>query len=488
MHIALVVIVEHPGGPDAWTDQVETVVEVLHEYPDLPITIRMPGSAVEILARTRPELWATLAEAHVCWLAGGWSDPILVHLPPEARDGQLARERGVMESAGISAAGLWTGDGWEPALISLALDAGLGMVFLDDRLVGGPVGRPGAVDRAGATVLAVPVGSIVANGDDDGLSPIRVSPDDLRATADRHRGSLTTPEWYLRDHLPGSRLAPTVSVPGRPADAEPFYRKLLLATRQQPEKSAGTDRLLALQSREYTTGTHVDPDSHRRLLEARRDLERSARRGDSWVVVDEVDWDADGSEEVEIETWTTSLIVDPAAGTLDVWEDKTTGWPITAVRPALAGVLMRTMDGNGEEPPVRSMHLDRRTEGRSEAEVTLVADDGARVRIHLIDEALTMELDLPAADPVRVGPEIPILMDPASTAIRVDGGSWTDADAPLALMGHRFRLRDGERTMLISAGRPTEMYLRPLDGIGIVAWPHWPTTGDARYDVRFAPS
>lgn len=488
MHVAPVVVIDHAAGPDAWIDRLGLVASAVDDHPDLPITLRVPGAAVELVARTRPELWGRLRSAYICWLAGGWSDPLLVHLPPDARRAQLARERATMESAGVVPAGLWTGEGWEPALISLAVEAGLGLVVFDHVLVGGAVDRPGAVDRAGETVLAVPVSSRVDEWGADDLAAVRVEPDDLAAFAQEHRGRLTTPDWYLSDHLPGPRLAPTVTVPGRPSDAEPFYRKLLLVTRQRPEKGTGTDRLLTLQSREYTLGTAVDIDGHRRLLETRRDLERAVRRGDSWVAVSEVDWDADGCDEVQIETWYTSLILDPAAGTLDVWEDKATSWPITAVTPSLAGVLMRTMDGEGGEPPVRPMHLDRRTAGRSEAKITLVDDEGGKARIHLNEEHLTLELHVAGGDPVRVGPEVPLLMDAGSTRIRVDGGPWVGTDEPLALMGHRFRLACEDRTMLISAARPTEMYVRPLEGTGLVAWPHWPTTGNARYDVRFSPS
>ena len=70
-------------------------------------------------------------------------------------------------------------------------------------------------------------------------------------------------------------------------------------------------------------------------------------------------------------------------------------------------------------------------------------------------------------------------------------------DQPLALAGHRFRLRhNGLKTYLLVALRqPGSMFCIPIRTVvrgeaglmtilqGIVLWPHWSTNGDGHYEM-----
>lgn len=500
MHVAPLVVMPYSRGHDGWVETASDLVTVLEDHPGLPLTLRVPGAAVEHLARDRPELWEHLTGHGPMWLAGGWSDPILADLPETTRRQQLSREEMAMDSAGIAATGLWVAGGWEPAVASLARSSDHPLVVMPRDLVEEVPPRPGGVDRAGDTVtvfVAVPAieparhytpndGNRDDDNHEDGLAVVSVDVSDLDRLARRHQGCLLTPAQYLEHHLPGPRLRVATSGPDRSGGAEVFYRRLLLSIAGQP----GLDALFSLQSIE-----HLSPGSgqgleaaHRRLIEARSMVDRARHRGESWVTVELVDWDADGMPEVLVETAAASLVIDPAHGTLDLWDDKANGWPISAVEPTLRGTLVRRMEGDGTEPAVTPLRLDRKSEGRAEARLTLVDEDGTGVRVILKERALTVELTVAPTDPMRVGPELPILLDASTTKLRVDGGDWLCLDEPVAVSGHRFRFTDETSTMVVSVTRPAEMFVRPLPGRELVVWPHWLTTGDAAYAVTFTPT
>lgn len=487
MHIAPVVIVHHSVGPSGWVDALTHVASALESHPDLPLTIRLPGAAVEHISHTEPDLWAAVVASDVQWLAGGFSDPILVTLPDSARAAQLRRERTAMDAAGIGPRGIWIGDYWAPDLVSLVIDEEHTLMLLDGSLVPDPPTRPGAVERAGATVTAVAViAEIPDQPEPDGLTALRISPVDLAALATSHRGRLISPLGYLAEHLPGARLTPRTTPPVIPADVEPFYRKVLLLTTDMGDRVPGQDILFGLQTRETLQPGGAGKSQHRDLIASRVAFDRSRHRGDSWVVVEEVDWDADGVDEIHIESATSGMVVDPANGTLETWDDKVSKWPITAVEPSRPGTLIRRSTVEGVDPPPEPLSVQRREEGRGEALLILEGSSGVVCRVEIRGRSLTWEVGLDVGDTLRLGPEIPVAMEGAR--LRVDGGEWMETDQPVAVTGHRFRLADHEHALVVEAPRPCELFTHPLPGRGLVIWPHWLTSTDSAYRVTFTPT
>ncbi|HJR93677.1 MAG TPA: hypothetical protein VJ938_14655 [Acidimicrobiia bacterium] len=488
VHLAPVVIVPHHVGPDGWTAALGVVADALDARPDTPLALRIPGTALDHLVSQSPRIWERLRPRQVGWLAGGWSDPVLADLPPAAARLQLSREKAVMDAAGIVPMGLWIGNGWERSTVDLAVDAGFRLVFIDAALVGETPDRPGAVSRADTTILLVAVADAFPPvGGDDGMVAVRFRPSELARLGDEHPGQLIRPDAYLSDHLPGDRLSPAVSVPGRSEDAEVFYRKLLGVIRDQPDRGSAPDLVLALQSSEFTTGAGGGPEAHHRLLEARIAVDRARFRGDTWVSVEEVDWDGDGVDEIHVETAFSTLVVDPVEGQILVWDDKAGRWPITSVAPIVTALIARRIGDDGAEPTPAPLRLERRTEGRAETRLTMVDADGGHYRLILGDRSLTVRLNPAASEPVLLGPEVPLLMDPSLTRVRVDGGEWQATGEPVAASGHRFRFTDGEREILLSSPRPCDVFVRPHASSGLMVWPHWPTTGDGEYQVTFEP-
>lgn len=486
MHIAPVVIVPHSLGPAGWVDALTHVVASLERHPDLPLVIRLPGAAVEHLSQAEPDLWASVVAHDIQWLAGGFSDPILVTLPDQARAAQLRRERTAMDTAGIGPLGIWIGDFWAPDLVSLVIDEEHTLMLLEGSLVPNPPARPGVVERAGVTVTAVAVvDGLPETSEPDGLTALRVAPADLDSLTNSHRGRLISPSSYLTEHLPGARLTPRTATPLIPADVESFYRKVLLLTADMGDRVPGQDILLALQTREMLQPGGPGNSEHQDLIASRVAFDRSRHRGESWVVVEEVDWDADGVDEVHIQSATSGLVVDPASGTLETWDDKVSQWPITAVEPSRPGTLIRRSTAEGIQPPPEPLFVQRREEGRGEALLMLEGPGGVACRVEIRGRSLTWEVTLDDGDTHRVGPEIPVGMEGAR--LRVDGGDWMDTDQPVATMGHRFRLADHERTLIVEAPRPCELFTHPLPGRGLVIWPHWLTSTDSAYRVTFTP-
>lgn len=489
MHFAPVVVVAHRDGPNRWSVTLGEVAETLVTNPGLPLVVRAPGAAIEHVARHEASVWEGLAASGIVWLAGGFSDPVLADLPIAAQRIQMTREKTAMDAAGIVAGGLWVADSWEPGLVSLARRHGLDLVFVPTALGTGSRSRPGAAERAGETVMVVPVGDVDAGEDpDDGLATVVVDAGDLGGFARDHGGCLMDPSAYLAGHQPGEPVWIPTTRPVRTPETEHYYRKLLLLMAAGGDGDRYPDELLVLQSREHVVVENNDtPALHRRLLTIRTSTDRTRHRGDGWVEMTDVDWDADGVTELHVETATTSLVIDPTTATLDVWGDKTTAWPLSAVAPPVAGLLIRrlTVDGDQEIAP-EPMRIESRSVGRGEATISMAAPSGLRCRLQVEGTSIKLELFVPGTTASRVGPEIPLAL--ASPLVRVDGGEWIPADEPFAAVGHRFRVGDGTREMLVTSSRPCELFVRPHPGTGVVIWPHWVTGGDTTYQVTLTPS
>lgn len=488
MHVAPLVVIPHRVGPAGWEQHLQQVVDVLEDNPHLPLSIRLPGAAIEPYSRDHPLLWGRLVDT-AAWLAGGWSDPWLASLPPETRRRQLRREETAMAAAGVEASAMWVSDSWEADLVSLATSAHLDLIVLAPEIVQPPSPLPSPVDRAGQTVVVFPTTTSDFESEettDDGLAVVVTSASGLGAIAHRYSGRLCT----LVDYLDHHRIGPRIDLPTAPialdATSEFAYRKLLRLDRDLTDRVSSLDATLGLQSRESIL--EPDAETHAALVRARVDLDHVSHRGDAWVQMSTVDWNADGHDEIVIETAHSSLVVGPDAGTIDLWDDKASTWPVTTVDPPMPATLFRQVGTQGYEQGPRRLEVEGRIEGRSEAGLTLMATDGATCQLLMNGGSLTISYTVPGPLASRLGPELPVAFDPASTKLRVDGGAWIDLVEPAATSGHRFRLTDEKRHLVISSARPAELFVRPAGEFGLVIWPHWASPDRGQYAVEFVPT
>lgn len=487
MHIAPIVVVAHRLGPAGWESALERIHDLLAEHPDLPVTIRFPGAAIDHLRGEAPSRLASVVESSAIWLAGGWSDPILADLPVRAGRNQIDREAAALDSAGIAATGLWLGDAWEPGMVTFANKSGFRFVYVDASVIEDGPASPGVVERAGETVVAVPVSlAVPAGGEPDDLVAVRCTPDELEQLFD-HRPRLTDPESYWATHQRRGKLHLGSTRSARTPANEVFYRKLLALISDQNQRKGALESVLTLASREFTAGELADPQAQADIVSARAQIDRLRHRGDSWIEVNEVDWDADGHDETVIETARSSLVIDPNDGVIRVWDDKTAVWPI--VTPGEGGgiVINRQITATGDVTAPSALSAEERSQTRSEAAVTLTGKAGTVARVRLDDRTLELTVTSPDSDAVRFGPEIPVSFDADSVAVRVDGGDWVEVDEPRALSGHRFRLRDQDRSLLISSARPAEVFVRPGAESGVVVWVHWVSGADSTCRLTLTP-
>ncbi len=485
MKVALVVPIELPPLPS--DDDLDTAARRLGRLADLgvPVSLAVPG-----------RLWRHLADrdlpvpaGDVQWLRMGWNEPDLTVLPEAARSLQLTREADALNAVGIDPTGFFTST-WDPTLVPTLTGHGIDHAVV----AAGTTGAYGAADRFDRVLPVFLAGP--EPGSEGTRTLVTVVTDQPEAVLGRLGDvSFTTPARHLADDPPAHRLRPPVDSPAfRPDPADPsseiLYRKMLRLVAALGERSpAGVvSDVLEVQHHATYPGP-IDPllrrELHRTLLRARHLLD-GRRRGEGWVEVARLDWDADGADEVQIESVAVSLVVDPDTGRILYIDDKVGEWPVTAIPddgdPGL--ILARVIAGDGLPQSAGLPTVEKVEERRGGAVVTVggtfqsgslsvtVAAEGSILRL-----AYHLE-DMPES---RLGPEIPFSLGP--TAVRVDGGDWIQIDGPVAATGHRFRFSDGERQVLVVMPVPGDCFARPLDPFGVVVWAHWPTGGDGDYEL-----
>jgi hypothetical protein len=226
----------------------------------------------------------------------------------------------------------------------------------------------------------------------------------------------------------------------------------------------------------------VEP-AHRAIVAARAAIDAERRRGDDWLRVSRLDWDADGAEEVHLELASLSMVVAPhrsaAVPTLDL---KDPVWPASSVPGEPGWTLCRfTDDGEDLEATPIDLTVMRASEvkgGKAELELTGVLGEGAiTVEVAVSTARLDIAYRLENTSPGQIGPEIKLAFADG-IEVRVDGSVWSAVTGPLALTGHKFRITDGSRQVVLTSLIPCSVFLRRgIDGSGLVAWAHWGTSG-----------
>lgn len=486
MTVALVTRVELPPLPGE--DELDRAVAWIRRLAGLgrPLAVAVPGRVWHHLA----EGDGSPPEGEIEWLRVGWGEPDLTVLPDAARSLQLARESEALNAVGLDPTGFFTFT-WDPTIVPTLLDHGIDHAVV----VGGD--SFGAADRFDR---ALPVFSAtrppVESPPDANLRTILV--DDPEAALTHLEGvALTTPGRHLADHPPPTRLRPTVNSPAfRPEPADPaselLYRKMLRLTAVLGERppTAAVAHTLEAQHRLLYPGP-VDPTLrlrvHRSLLAARRLVDRR-RRGDGWTTVERLDWDADGREELEIESAWLSLVVDPAAGRVLYLDDKAGDWPTTATPDdGEPGIVLARLLGADDVPwsvPLPTVQAAEERRGGARVVVDGRHEQG-NLSVTLTTEGSVLRLGyrLRNLAEARIGPELPFAFLPGIAEMRVDGGEWLPVGGPVAAAGHRFRFSDGERQVLVVMPIPGDCFARPLEPFGVVVWAHWPAGGDGDYEL-----
>ena len=444
MKVALVARVEVPPLPS--DDDLARAADRLRRLAETssPLAVAVPGRVWRYLA----DHDLSVPTGDVQWLRMGWSEADLTVLPEPARTLQLTREADALSAMGIDPTGFFATT-WDPTLVPTPPDHGIDHVVVPADTAG-----YGAADRF------------------DRVLPVS-------------------------EHPPDRRLRPPVDSPAfrsEPTDpsSEILYRKMLrlLAGMGGRSPAAVVSHVLETQHHSTYPGP-IDPllrrDLHRSLLRARHLLD-SRRRGDTWVEVERLDWDADGAEEVQIESAALSLVVDPDSGRVLYLDDKAGDWPVTAIPDdGEPGLILTRLIATDDEPQfVRLPTVEKVEERRAGAALVVAGPHGAgtlSVTVSVEGSALRLAYHLDQMTESRLGPELPLAFGAGTPRMRVDGGEWVDVTEPVAATGHRFRFADAERDVLVVMPVPGDCFGRPLEPFGVVVWAHWPTDGAGDYEL-----
>lgn len=122
----------------AYADAYEPFLDVIDDFPDLPITMHLSGSLLEWLEVHRPEyierIRRSLASGRMELLGGPFFEPILASIPARDRIGQIrAYTAHLQQVFNTKVRGMWVPERvWEPGFASDIVDAGIEYTILDD--------------------------------------------------------------------------------------------------------------------------------------------------------------------------------------------------------------------------------------------------------------------------------------------------------------------------------------------------------------------
>jgi 4-alpha-glucanotransferase len=122
----------------AFEDAYEPFLDVIDEFPQLPITLHCSGSLLEWLEARRPEyidrIRGYVADGRVEILGGPYFEPILSAIPSRDRIGQIRAYTDHLEHLfGTRIRGMWVPERvWEPTFAGDIAEAGIEYTILDD--------------------------------------------------------------------------------------------------------------------------------------------------------------------------------------------------------------------------------------------------------------------------------------------------------------------------------------------------------------------
>ncbi len=430
----------------------------------------------------------------VDWVRTGYSEPWFPLLPDAEITRQIEREATALTGMGLTPGPLWVTGPWTTRLPLVFAAAGVEALLLSSDQLDVP--RSGVVAHLDAVLPVIPVTT------PDRLRELDLTSDEavalevpfaeLEAIARQLAATpgcdITTVTRFLAEHRPSGRRRPLIddweARLGSDLDRFILHRKLVRLVTRVPERLGANAELAVLEAERATpfSGGPVEP-AHRAIVTARAAIDAERRRGDDWLRVSRLDWDADGAEEVHLELASLSMVVAPhrsaAVPTLDL---KDPVWPVSSVPGEPGWTLCRFTDDSEdlEATPV-DLTVMRASEvkgGKAELELTGTLGDGAiSVEVAVSTARLDITYRLEDARPGQIGPEIKLALGDGID-VRVDGSAWTAVAGPLALTGHKFRITDGNHQVVLTSLIPCSVFLRPgIDGSGLVAWTHWGTTG-----------
>lgn len=451
MNVCLLVSLR-PGDLADLADLVDTP-------PPFPLAVAAHPALLDEARHGAPKLASRLVSLDVEWVRTGW-DADLSLLPTRTVRALLVRESEILDAVDLAAPGLWL-RGADPSVLDV-LPAGVDFLVLEG------IGRPGVVAHHAAVLPALPAvhGRDMTGDIPAGVVAVARGLAALEDLAGRLRRRdevvLVTPSRHLDAQRPTGRLPwPEPLVRG----TEHLHRRLARTASVAPPNADVLTDLAAAAS----------PDAERpleALARARSRIDAAAHRRDEWVSVTDLDWDADGEPDIEIETTRLSLVIDPADSlTIPVLDDMVRAVPLAG--PDGAGSFCRLATG-----PVR--FSPGRVERSRGSVIVPFAGDRVACRLALEKTRITLSYRVGDGPALRLGPDLRFVLGVPS--VRVDGSAWSRPTTGIELTGHRLRLAFADRQVLVSSRLPSSFDVEAGDEEASL-WIHRDVSGGGTYEV-----
>jgi hypothetical protein len=212
--------------------------------------------------------------------------------------------------------------------------------------------------------------------------------------------------------------------------------------------------------------------AHSALAAARHRIDLGRRRPADWTRLSVLDWDADASDEIQVETPELSLVIDAEDGMVLYVDHKPSERSVSYLPGQAPWHIAQAMVG--ELPRPLTFALTGVEEARGRVGATMIGQ-GVEVRLAASRDKIDLQYRVTRDSRCqRLGPEVSFAFS-GPIRFRLDGSAWQTLEAPTALSGHRFRLEHGSEHVLLTALQPADFFLRPVAG-GVIVWANWPLT------------
>jgi hypothetical protein len=478
--------------PVVMIDKPDALAALVERYGTVPMVVRIepaifPDLSAELVEQVRTSTWD--------FAVSGLTRPVLSMLPAGSQDLQLTSEIEALRALQLEAGPGLVDEGWDHTLPTVFARNGIRQVLVSWGEEA-PL-RPGVTDQLGEAVTVIPMVeftgedliSALQGQDPQGMIAVLTQSPRLGELIGLPTCQSTTLSAYLAENHAPQPLHPPVDRDWRNRiDHQPYtallYRRMLRMAVTNPARlpAPAASLLMAAQSGPAYSG---DPlPAYQALLHLRSEFENELRRGYPAAHLAQSDWDGDTVAEVLIEGTELSLAVDPADGTIPYLDHLPSAWPIGWV--------------SGEGPIRLARTLRGQKHGFLEFSLLAVEETRSGVGVDLIHPTLTVEMRLEGAQLIltyrpnnrldlRLGPELPLRLDPASSRVRVDGGEWWSVSEPSGKTGHRFRLEDHAHQVLVQLAQPGDLFFRPAAD-GLLIWVNWPVGSSGEYRVTLTVS
>lgn len=305
-----------------------------------------------------------------------------------------------------------------------------------------------------------------------------------------NRPGFRTIEELEKGEVSGTGAYASVEVPGVDGIDQAYLRRTFTRLMALLPERLGPATLAALPgavdgSAFLSSSSFEDRrDARQAILALRVALDRDGHRDPSWGRLSRVDWDGDGSEEIELESSDLLVVFDAADGVIATVADKTTIWPVSSIADDPGWLIARHVADVDQEIPTPVMlavtSLEESKDGLTVNASGTLGSGTISTSLAARGRRMILTYDLHGIDPGLIGPELSLLLD--RSTLRVDGHTIGDITEPMSSPGHKFRISSQSHQLVVSSSMPSLAFLRPADG-GLIAWFPWPTDGNGSRQI-----